>query len=106
MLLTGHAFFVYRPRRLADLMKPHRLEQERAFRVVREIVLPKLDYENFAADLLADRLFIEENAPYCAGAAGDCLLVRSEAGGDGLLVMPENGCYVGWAACLRPIQAS
>lgn len=99
MQKTGHAFFVRRPRRLSDLRRPHLPEQERAFRVAREIVLPEIDYENLVTDLVADRSFIEENAPYCsAGPVWDCLLVRSKGDGDAVLVMPANGSYVGWAA--------
>ena len=93
------AFFVKRPRTAADLMQPHLLSQEREYRVVRTLVLGKTDYENFITDMLADRQFLEDNAALCArDAVWRCLLIRPQRCGDGVLVMPERGCFVGWAA--------
>ena len=56
----GYAYFVERPRRIEDLMVPHPIEKERPFRIVTEIQLPAIDYENFITDMLADRQFIEQ----------------------------------------------
>ena len=41
------AFFVREPERLSDLMKPHLLERERLYEIVRTVTLPRIDYENF-----------------------------------------------------------
>ena len=64
-----------------------------------EIQLPAIDYENFITDMLADRQFIEDHGRRCKkGEVWNCLLVRRKGQPDGVLVMPEQGCFVGWAA--------
>ncbi len=67
------AFFVYRPRRLADLRRPHSLEEEKPYHVSGIVILSAIDYENFTEDLLADRAFLER-----ARKADGCLLVKQE----------------------------
>jgi len=95
----GYAYFVERPRRIEDLMVPHLIEQERPYRIVTEIQLPAIDYENFITDMLADRQFIEDHGRRCKkGKVWACLLVRRRGQPDGVLVMPEDGCFVGGAA--------
>ena len=95
----GYAYFVERPRRIEDLMVPHPIEKERPFRIVTEIQLPTIDYENFITDMLADRQFIEDHGRRCKeGEVWACLPVRRRRKPDGVLVMPEDGCFVGWAA--------
>ena len=87
------AFFVERPRTIEDLMQPHLLAH------VKTIELGKIDYENFVTDMLADRQFIEDNAGLCPrGEVWQCLLIRQKGCTDGILVVPESGCFVGWAA--------
>ena len=99
MSLHGFAYFVKRPRTADDLMRPHLLEQEQEYEVVKTITLPAIDYENFITDMLADRQFIEDQGRRCKqGEVWSCLLVRRRGKPDGVLVMPEDGCYVGWAA--------
>jgi len=99
MYRCRYAYFVEHPRRIDDLLVPHRMEQERPYRVVVEINLSKIDYENFITDLLADRLFIEEHGNRCEpGEIWNCLLVRCKGQRDGVLVRPEESCFVGWAA--------
>ena len=96
---TGYAYFVERPRRIDDLMVPHPIEKERPYRIVTEVQLPSIDYENFITDMLADRQFIEDYGCRCnKGEVWDCLFVRRRGQRDGVLVMPESGCFVGWAA--------
>ena len=96
----GYAYFVERPRRIDDLMVPHLIEKERPYRIVTEIQLPAIDYENFITDMLADRQFIEDHGRRCKrGEVWDCLLVRRRGKPGGVLVMPEDGCFVGSAAC-------
>ena len=60
--MRGSAYFVKKPSRLCDLLKPHRVEDEVSYEVVRTILLPQIDYENFATDLTVDREFIEQYA--------------------------------------------
>ena len=93
------AYFVERPRTIEDLLQPHLFEKEQEYRIVKTIELGKMDYENFVTDMLADRQFIEDNAGLCSrGEVWQCLLIRQRGCSDGVLVMPENGCFVGWAA--------
>ncbi len=95
----GYAYFAERPRRIEDLLVPHLIEQERPYRIVTEIQLPAIDYENFITDMLADRQFIEDHSRRCKkGEVWDCLLVRRRGQPNGVLVMPEDGCFVGCAA--------
>ena len=99
---TGYAFFVESPRIIEDLLAPHPIEQETQYEIVKTVKLAKIDYENFITDMIADRLFIEENAALCAqGGVWRCLLVQQRGRTDGVLVVPVDGCYVGWAAYYR-----
>lgn len=98
METTGYAYFVKRPRRIDDLLVPHLIEKERPYRIVTEVRLPAIDYENFITDMLADRQFIEDHGRRCKkGEVWDCLLVRRKGQPNGVLVMPEDGCFIGWA---------
>ena len=99
METAGNAYFVRSPRRIEDLQALHLVEKERPFEVVKTVKLAKIDYENFITDMLADRQFIENYAVLCSkGAVWRCLLVQQRGHTDGVLVMPETGCFVGWAA--------
>ena len=99
MEFRGYAYFVERPRSLEDLLCPHLVERERPYSIVTAVQLPKIDYENFVADMLADRKFIEDYGKRCkAGDIWNCLLVQQRGRTDGVLVMPEQGCFVSWAA--------
>ena len=96
---SGSVCFIRYPRTIGDLMQPHLFEQEREYRIVKTIELGEMDYENFITDMLADRQFIEDNATLCSlGEVWQCLLIRQRGCSDGILVMPEGGCYVGGAA--------
>lgn len=98
---TGYAYFVENPRVIEDLIKPHLLEQERPFEVVKTVKLRTIDYENFVTDMVADRQFIEDSADLCSkGEIWKCILVQKRGSHDGVLVMPEDRCYVGYAAYL------
>ena len=57
MLLTGYAYFIPRPRVFADLFRPHLIEEERPYHIVKTVTLPAIDYENFITDMLVDRAF-------------------------------------------------
>ena len=88
----GFAFFVDRPRRIEELTCPHLLEAEREFLVVKTICLPKIDYENFITDMLADREFIENNAVLCGkdGNVIRCLRITRRGVGESVLVSPDR----------------
>ena len=99
MDMHGYAYFVEHPRRIDDLILPHSFEKERPFRVVAEVQLTAIDYENFVTDMLADRQFIEDHGQPCKRSdVWECLFVRRKGKADGVLVIPQDGCYVGWAA--------
>ncbi len=75
------------------------VEKEHPYRIVTEIQLPAIDYENFITDMLADRQFLSDHGRRCKkGEVWDCLLVRRRGQPDGVLVMPKAECFVGWAA--------
>ncbi len=96
---TGRAFFVKRPRKLKDLQRPHLVNWERPYHIVATAELRRIDYENFVTDMLADRQFIVDGGKHCkAGEIWDCLLVQQRGHTDGILVLPEQDCFVSWAA--------
>lgn len=98
---TGYAYFVENPRVLEDLIRPHLLEQECPFEVVKTVKLGAIDYQNFVTDMVADRQFIEDSADLCyKGEIWKCLLVQKRGSHAGVLVMPEDKCCVGYAAYL------
>ena len=102
MVRTGYAYFVESPRIIEDLKVPHPIEQETQYEIVKTVKLAKIDYENFITDMIADRQFIEDNASLCSqGGPCRCILVQQRGRADGVLVMPADGCYVGWAAYYR-----
>ena len=93
------AYFVRRPSRMEDIAVLHLLERERPFAVAATVKLAKIDYENFITDMTADRQFIEDHAALCSkDEVWRCILVQQRGHADGVLVMPEDGCFVGWAA--------
>lgn len=97
--MKGHAFFVVRPRVIQDLRKPHFIEEERSFTVMKEIILPWIDYENFITDLLVDRQFLEDHASLCSIDVADvnCLFIKPRKRDEGILVVPD-GAFVYMAA--------
>ena len=96
---SGYAYFVESPRVIEDLMVPHPFERELRYEIVKNVMLARIDYENFVTDMIADRQFIEDNAALCSqGEVWRCLLVQQRGRTDGVLVMPADVCYVGWAA--------
>lgn len=77
----------------------HLVEKERPFEVVKTVKLARIDYENFIKDMTANRQFIEDHAALCSkGKVWRCILVQQRGHTDGVLLMPEDGCFVGWAA--------
>ena len=101
----GYAYFIENPRILEDLIVPHPVEMERQFMVVKTVRLTKIDYENFIADMIADRQFIEENAALCSkGTVWNCIFVQQRGREDGVLVLPIDQSFVGWAAYLPSVH--
>ena len=100
--MEGRAWFVRRPGILAELRAVHPLDGEKAYRVAAEVTLGDMEFQNFITDLYADRGFIEENAHLChpGEETWSCLLVRCPGEETGVLVMPEEGRFVGWAAVI------
>ena len=95
----GVAYFAEGPRIIGDLSRPHLIEQEQPFEIVKTIFLARIEYENFITDMKADRQFLEDYFHLCArGETWRCLLVRSRGSTGGVLVMPDRGRFVGWAA--------
>ena len=95
------AFFVFRPRRIDDLLVPHFLEREHQYQIVADVTLKAIDYENFAEDLLADREFLEPYAEHCdKGTIYRCIFVHQKGSKEGILIVPEQGCFVSCAAYL------
>ena len=103
---TSKAYFVPDPSRLEDLIVPHLVSDELPYEIVKTITLGAIDYGNFITDMLADRDFIEENHDLCEkGKVWSCLFVRKRGQSDGVLVMPEDDSYVGYAAYIRDGRA-
>ena len=98
--MRGTAYFVKKPSRLNNLLKPHRIEEEVPYEVVKTIFLSQMDYENFATDLTVDREYIEQNAALCGIHDGvwKCMLIQQKNVKTGVLVIPEDECWVGYAA--------
>ena len=96
---SGSVCFIRHPRTISDLMQPRLHKHEWEYQIVKTIELGKMDYENFITDMLADRQFIEDSAALCSQSeVWQCLLIRQRGCREGVLVMPENRCFVGWAA--------
>lgn len=98
MDMTGSAYFVHRPRRMADLRVPHLPDSEQTYIIKYRVQLCKTDYDNFISDFLADRRFLEIFSPHSAESPIPCILVRQAGQSDGVLVFPERESYVGLAA--------
>lgn len=97
------AYFVYRPRTSAELTVPHLLSDEREYETAKEVVLPRIDYENFITDMLVARDFLEDDAPLCSWRpAIKCLLIRRQSGTEGILTVPDKSGFVLWAAAAGP----
>jgi len=94
------AWFVFRPRTVAELTMKNPAGKWLEYRIVKTICLTGIDYENFVADLLADRQFIEDHFTLCT-EPGDCLLFTGKRREPELLVIPWHKCFVRYAA-LRP----
>ena len=102
------AYFVRKPRRLKDLVTPHKIEDEVPYEVIKTVLLAQIDYDNFAADMTVEREYIGPYAHLCGIRDGlrKYLLIQQKNMKNGILVIPEDRCRVGYAAyygCSLPI---
>lgn len=51
-MMQGNAYFVFRPRTVAELSQTNPAGRWQSYRIVKTICLSEIDYENFATDLL------------------------------------------------------
>ncbi len=80
-------------------MQPHPAGAERPYAVVQEVALSPMDYENFITDFYADRPFLRSYFHLCShDKCFRCLLVQCRGRRDGVLVLPVEGGFVGYAA--------
>ncbi|MBQ9268007.1 MAG: hypothetical protein IJ206_00670 [Oscillospiraceae bacterium] len=102
------AAFVRRPRRIEELHGLHLVANEHPFAIIKTVELEKIDYQNFATDLLADRQYLEDYAELCGiGDVWRSILVRQIGRPDGVLVLPaEDGCHIEWAAYYQILRAN
>lgn len=101
MPIHGYAFFVYHPRCLDDLRRPHLLEAESEYTVVSKIQLNTIDFENFLTDMLVDRWFIEKYGPLCAESNPfHCLLTYCNTYREAILILPDSNGHIKYAACI------
>lgn len=106
MKAYANARFVRYPRTVRDLIQAFPRGQSQNYEIVKRIELDELDYENFIHDMLVDRQFIEENASLCAeGEVWRCLYVYERGQRCGILIMPEPGAYVKWAAYISEVES-
>jgi len=95
------AWFVKYPRRVDELKQPHALTAEQPYEIVGRAELDWMDYDNFVTDMLADREFLETWLLVAGeGTPMRCVLVTCDVRRDRILVVPERGCYVKYAAVI------
>ena len=100
----GYAYFVQNPRRIDDLFQPHLPEKEMPYVVAASVALSNLDYENFTQDMTVDRPILENYSWLCSmGPLWCCILVhKKDRREEGMLVIPKDKCFIGWAAYFHP----
>ena len=97
--MFGYAYFIKRPRRIEDLQELHAVDAEQGYDIQKVVSLPRIDYENFITDMLADRAFLEDTPPQDDSGIFHCILIRQRGKKDGVLVVPA-GTHVELAAYL------
>ena len=98
--VDGQASFIFTPRNTDALTQPIPLEKMQPYRIVDRIVLNRLDFENFATDMLVEREYLEPFEDLChTGPVYECVLVcRQGNKREGILVIPDSGGYIKCAA--------
>lgn len=97
------AHFVSYPYRIEDLKRPYLVTQTKPYIIEKEVVLAKIDYENFITDLCVDREYIEENCSLMKiddQGIWHCIFVRQKNKNDGILVMSDGTVFPKWCAYL------
>lgn len=103
---TSTAFFVDDHRSWEELLRPHLLEQESPFEIVRTIPLNRTDFENFITDMLVARDYLEDPDGRCSRAqVWQRFFVHQRGHTEGVLVMPDRDGFVEWAAWLPEDRA-
>ena len=96
------AHFVRYPRTIDELEQPHRAEEECSYVIVQTISLKKIDFDNFAADMLVYRDFLDGLEPQCfPGETYGCILVCTPGSENGILVAEASEGRVYSAALIR-----
>jgi hypothetical protein len=98
--VDGKAYFVFTPRNGEVFQQPHLIGHEKPYRIVGNIALSSIDYENFETDMLVEREYLEPFEELChTGAVYECVLVcRQGNNRTGILVIPDSGGFIKCAA--------
>lgn len=96
------AHFVRYPRMIDELKQPHRTEEEHSYVIVQTICLKRIDFDNFAADMLVYRSFLDGVEQQCLpGETYKCILVCTPGSVNGILVAEASEGRVYTAALVR-----
>lgn len=98
----GRAGFVFKPRRLDEVLEPASPLEEKNYQVVQKIALEKITYENFVSDMVVARDFLE--MPDQQAMDDDdlkCLLIFSPGVKGEVLVAANEKGFVRYAAYCR-----
>lgn len=94
------AYFIQRPRRIEELEAAEGGARH-PYRITATVQLSGLDFGNFAADLLADRAFLE-NTDGCGREDNlICCLCVTCGNGKAILVLPDDTGHIALAALLE-----
>lgn len=98
--IDGKAYFIFTPRNGEEFQQPHLIDHEKPYRIVGNIALSSIDYENFETDMLVERKYLEPYEECCrTGEIYACVLVHKKADDQhGFLVIPDSGGYIQCAA--------
>jgi len=99
--MENTAVFVKAPQKIDDLLSAYTGEQCQRFIIEKTIILPKIDFVNFAEDLCMDRWFIEENRFLCRiddNGVWHCIHAKTEKLSTGILIMSRNAAHPEYAA--------
>ena len=97
MKRSGTARFLCQPRNIEELTAAAS-GQLRAFRIVKTITLSKIEYDNLSADMIADRIYLEQYGHLCnMGDVWKVLDIHQKGKDRHILVIPESD-YILWAA--------
>lgn len=94
--IDGKAYFIFTPRNGEEFQQPHLIDHEKPYRIVGNIALSSIDYENVETDMLVERKYLEPYEECCrTGEIYACVLVHKKADDQhGFLVIPDSGGYI------------